>query len=75
MAVCFQPMSYTELSTDEEQLGLMVLLKCQFGDLFFYAPVPRTMFETGFWGLSLILKAYSLNKVAAWTDPLSWSIS
>jgi hypothetical protein len=53
MAVCFQPMSYTELSMDEEQLGLMVLLKCQFGDLFFYAPVPRTMFETGFWRLSL----------------------
>jgi len=54
MAGYFRPMCYTELSMDEEQLGLMVLLKCRVGELFFYAPVPRTMSEAAFGQLSLI---------------------
>jgi transposase len=31
----FQPMSYTELSMEEERLGLMVVMRCRFGDFFF----------------------------------------
>jgi hypothetical protein len=54
MAAYFQPMSYTELSMEEERLGLMVIMKCQFGDLFFDDPIPRTLHETAFWRLSLI---------------------
>ena len=41
MTVCFQPMSYTELSMEEERSGLMALMKCRFGALFFDVQIPR----------------------------------
>jgi hypothetical protein len=65
MAACFQPISYIELSTAEKHSGLMVLMKCQFGGLLFYAPVPKMLFAAAFWQLSLISGAYSLNNAAA----------
>jgi hypothetical protein len=58
-------MSYTELSMEEEHSGLMALMKCQFGDLLFYAPIPWTLFAAAFWQLSLISGAYRLNNARA----------